>query len=271
MQKTVVKRKLIEILDQCEKIAKKHISKGRQIAASYGCNEDDAQSFLVEQDSKRHGKIFLSIKSIEKYAHGNRVDTFLWNKKSNNNGSWINTVFAAINRRLNVTKKSNIGSLDRLFKDYNPKTFADYEKTYFKLHKDKYKKAILKYVESCETFSMDLFKATLPVKSSKNVKKEATKYLYQLILPDSYHGFLIQKAIFHYIKDEFGLAYRESMDEEDSKSIDGFLDNVKVSVKSKNYPFSNQAGLHKKDVRIIYYEKFENGVEFDLREIRKLL
>ena len=93
------------------------------------------------------------------------------------------------------------------------------------------------------------------------------RWVTQLVLEQTYVGLRVERAILEEAAHVLGRTLRLSSPEDESRGIDGYLDEIPVSVKPTTYR-SMDTISETIDARMIYYEKKSNGtIVADLNEL----
>jgi hypothetical protein len=82
-------------------------------------------------------------------------------------------------------------------------------------------------------------------------------------------GLRFQEAILKELSSRLGKKYRLAKPEEESKGIDGFIDNIPVSVKPETYKLERDL-KEKIKAPIIYYRKEKDCIIFDVSEVIRI-
>lgn len=94
------------------------------------------------------------------------------------------------------------------------------------------------------------------------------RWIEDLVLYKTYLGFDTQEAIFRKLADEYDRDYTRASAADESKGIDGYLDEQPVSIKPATY---KQKDRLQEDIQapIVYYEEFStsNALELDVSEL----
>lgn len=92
------------------------------------------------------------------------------------------------------------------------------------------------------------------------------EWIRDLVIVKTFMGLRFQEAILKKCAEIEGVDYRLSDFAEESKGIDGYIGDVPVSIKPGTY--KAKASLQEKiAVKMIYYEKVNNGIEVDYEQI----
>ena len=75
-----------------------------------------------------------------------------------------------------------------------------------------------------------------------------------------------QEAILSKVANIFNTTYRLSPPEDESKGIDGYIGDLPISIKPVTYKLKKSLD-EKINIKIIYYNKEENGLKIDLGEM----
>ena len=94
-------------------------------------------------------------------------------------------------------------------------------------------------------------------------KETVRKWVEDLVLVKTYVGLMVQEPILAYLSKRLGMNYRLATPEEESKGIDGYLDEYAISIKQITYKdkIDLAEGKPAGDL-VIYYDKdLENNIE----------
>jgi hypothetical protein len=95
------------------------------------------------------------------------------------------------------------------------------------------------------------------------------RWVTELVLEQTYVGLRVERAILEEAAQKLGRTLRLSSPEDESRGIDGYLDERPVSVKPSTYK-TMDALRETIDARMIYYEKKSNGtIIADLDELER--
>ena len=84
------------------------------------------------------------------------------------------------------------------------------------------------------------------------------RWVTELVLEQTYVGLRVERAILEEAANGLGRTLRLSSPEDESRGIDGYLDEQPVSVKPSTYRTMDSL-VETIDARMIYYEKKTNG------------
>lgn len=89
-------------------------------------------------------------------------------------------------------------------------------------------------------------------------RETVLRWVTELVLEKTYAGLRVERAILEEAAHCLGRTLQLSSPEEESRGIDGYLDELPVSVKPNTYKAMGTIG-ETIDARMIYYEKKSNG------------
>ena len=153
------------------------------------------------------------------------------------------------------TRPKVVGQLSDLIQEFDGLRLDDWEKWY----KNKMPNAIDNAVEKIHPMVENL-KTSIEKVDKALIKK----WVEDLVIDKTFMGLKFQEAILNKIATSKGVEYRLADPKDESKGIDGYIDNKPVSIKSISY--QSKVLSEKIDVPIIYYDKKKDGIsiEFDL-------
>jgi len=180
------------------------------------------------------------------------------------------------NRFAQATRPKIVGQMSELIKECPHKDFEGWKKWYMAKYPNAIDNATKKIIEMLNKFNDAINK--LDVEVVKN-------WVEDLVLVKTYIGLMVQEPILKYFAQLLNQECRISNPEEESKGIDGFIGNYKISIKPITY--KEKKGIARESVSgdiIIFYKKdkenniliteieslSEKGNEF-IDKLRKLL
>lgn len=175
--------------------------------------------------------------------------------------TYVPSLLNKINAWAKATNKENVGHLNELIIIHGNSGYAKWRRYYLKSHKKKLDRAV-----------------TLIAQKLKNVKKALnsidentmTAYVEDLVLAKTYRGFRIQQLIFKEIKKQYHVRFKPATTKDESKGIDGYLNDEPVSVKPVSYKKQTQL-QESHDIPIVYYKFTAQHIEVDLLSIKRIL
>lgn len=154
------------------------------------------------------------------------------------------------------TRPKVVGQMSELIQEFSGKSLSEWEKWYVNKNPQAIVKATEKIVKMIGTF-----KETLD-----HVDKDLIeRWVKDLVIVKTFIGLRCQEAILKKVAENRRGKYRLASPEEESKGIDGFLDDIPVSVKPITYK-SKPELREKIKVKFIYYEKKKDGVEITFED-----
>ena len=94
------------------------------------------------------------------------------------------------------------------------------------------------------------------------MKRFRGQYLFTdklLVIVKTFVGLKFQEAIIKRVAETMGKAYRMSEPEDEAKGIDGYIDDIPISIKPQTYE-SKQMLPEMIGVHMIYYDKVKDGI-----------
>jgi hypothetical protein len=161
------------------------------------------------------------------------------------------------NQNSQGTRPRVVGQLSELIQECPEKNYQSWKKWYL----SKYPHALDNATEKINEMINNL------KESIKNIDKKMIKeWVEDLVLEKTFIGLKFQEAILKRIADIKKVDYRLSDVEEEAKGIDGFIDNIPVSIKPETYKTKNNLREEIK-TKIIFYKKTKTGLEINGKEI----
>lgn len=74
----------------------------------------------------------------------------------------------------------------------------------------------------------------------EDYRNQIESMVWRLIIFETHDGLSVEKFVFRYLSDNYDLSYRDSTSKEESKNIDGYLDDIPVQVKPESYDRVNE-------------------------------
>jgi hypothetical protein len=165
------------------------------------------------------------------------------------------------NKTSGGTRPRVVGKVTELIKEIDGGTLEEWEAWYSKHHGDKLEIAKEKIKEMVQNFRTAMECITDEV---------IDEWVKDLVIVKTYIGLNFQEAIFREISKRLNVEFRPSTAEEESKGIDGWLNNQPVSVKPASYRTKPELS---EDIprTVIFYEKSGSEILIDLNEQALLL
>lgn len=158
------------------------------------------------------------------------------------------------NRFAQATRPKIVGQMTELVKPF--KSYKEWREWYLKTHSKEIETAIDKVLKMLEKF-----KETLgSIIANKIIIRN---WIEDLILMQTYIGVKFQEVILKIIAQKIKKKYRLATPKEESKGIDGFINDTPISIKPSTYKLEKKRLEEKIKTKIIYYEKLDDGIEFE--------
>lgn len=155
------------------------------------------------------------------------------------------------------TRPRVVGQMSELIQEFKGNTISEWEKWYLEKNPDAIKNATEKIFQKLEEFKNSL---------NKIDQTTVERWVKDLIIVKSFAGLRFQEAILKKGAEIKGTDCRLSKPDEESKGVDGYIGGIPVSIKPHTYEVKTSLPEHI-SVKIIYYEKIDDGIEVDYREI----
>ena len=165
---------------------------------------------------------------------------------------YASSMINSANRMSQATRPKKVGQMSELINEFPGQGFNEWAEWYQSKHPDAIQNATDEIMEMITNFRQ------LMPRIDENMVRE---WVEDLILVKTFTGLKFQEAVFKYLADLKNIEYRKSTPEEESQGIDGYLDNIAYSIKPESYSYMDL--LENMGVRIIYYKKNRDGIEFE--------
>ncbi len=160
------------------------------------------------------------------------------------------------NRFIGGTKPKVVGQMSELIKEFDGKTFKEWEIWYLKKHPEAIEVAAEKVTQM-----LVIFKDVLEKTDRASIKE----WVRDLVIIKTFVGLKNQEAILKSVAEYFKTDYRSAKPAEESKGIDGFIGDKPVSIKPHTYLLKPEL-LEKIEAPIIFYEKTKTGLKVSFPE-----
>jgi len=168
--------------------------------------------------------------------------------------SWI---LNQVNRISQATRPRIVGQMSELIKKCPEKSFEGWKRWYLQTHPNAIRDATERISHKLEGVK-DAFDSI--------DEKLIEKWVQDLVLVKTFLGLRVQEAILKKLAEMKGVKPRLARPQEESKGIDGYIGDVPVSIKPRTYKLMKHL-QDKIDVKIILYEKKDDGVLVDASEV----
>lgn len=160
------------------------------------------------------------------------------------------------NQNSQATRPRNVGQLSELIQEFPGHTFEEWVTWYQERYPNAIDEATDKIISMVENFD------TAVQKIDRDLVKS---WVEDLVLVKTFAGLKFQEAILKRLAEIRGCDYRLAEPYEESQGIDGYVGEKAYSIKPSTYQAKGNLG-ESIDVKIIYYEKKRDGVEFEIPE-----
>lgn len=154
-----------------------------------------------------------------------------------------------------ATRPKVVGQMSELIKQFPRKHWQDWENWYLEKHPEAIAAATEKIVVMLEH---------LKTAMSQVDRDLVTQWVRDLVIVKTFIGLRFQEAIFKKVAERYQIKYRMGMPKDERRGIDGYLNEMPVSIKPETYQ-AKQDLKEQITVPIIFYSKKKDGivVEFD--------
>ena len=161
------------------------------------------------------------------------------------------------NRWSQGTRPKVVGQMTDLIQDFSGRTKDEWKEWYLEQYPDAIEKSTIIIEGMIENFKDSLNKI------DRDIIREWVK---DFVFVKTFIGLKFQEAILIKASKILNKKYRLSTPEEESKGIDGFLDNIPISIKPDTY--KTQVGMREKiEATLIFYNKDDNGINVDISNL----
>ena len=157
------------------------------------------------------------------------------------------------NQNAQGTRAGIVGQMSGLIQQFDGNQIAEWRKWYLEGHPDAIDKATEKVWEGVVALK----------KSVTQIDKDLVrKWVEDLVVVKTFIGLKFQEAVIKKIANHLKTEYRLATPEEESKGIDGFINNKPISIKPHTY--KTKLGLNEFiAVPIVYYEKRKPDIQIE--------
>ena len=196
--------------------------------------------------------LYLIKKDMNKKIYNSQV-AILSGAPENSFPKYTTMLINQINQTAQGTRARVVGQMSDLIQEFNGNTLEDWKTWYDNKMSGAIDEAVKKICDKHE----EMKKAWDSIDESM-----VRKWVEDLVYTKTFCGLKVQQAIIRFIAEDLGTEWRLSTKEEESKGIDGFINEKPVQIKSSTYRSKN--GLNEEiDVPIIYYEKKKGYIEIE--------
>lgn len=178
--------------------------------------------------------------------------------------SFLNTV----NKDAHSSRPETVGSLATdLFPKYIGQAIdpspADWKRHYQERHSAQYEKGLKKFKEQFEKEKQAINDIS---------DEDLTNWYDDLLFNKTFSGLYVEDAILKDIASKKGKTYKKSSSGEESRGIDGYIDDVPYSVKAESYKDSAAKNTETINATMVYYRYTEDankkntGVEYYIED-----
>lgn len=170
---------------------------------------------------------------------------------------YVRQLINTANQNAQGTRPKVVGQMTELIRQFTGKTLAEWEEWYLKQKPEALKTATDKVLAMV---------GNLQHAMDKIDREMVGRWVRDLVVVQTFIGLRFEEAILKKGAEIAKSNWRKSNNSEESKGIDGFIDDIPVSIKPDTYKLKKALGeeIHAK---MIYYKKVKNGVEVDYSEV----
>jgi hypothetical protein len=157
---------------------------------------------------------------------------------------YVSSIINYANATCKGTSPKNVGNMSELVRKHRPKSMDEWDKIYndnFPFLIDAATRSIMDMIHKIRQ-AVDIIDDDM-----------VRKWVYDLVVVKTYHGFMIQQEIIKFIGEKNGVSYQTmTSPEEESRGIDGYIDGIPVQIK----PASNKKNYRgNMEGEVYYYTK----------------
>ncbi|GIX43916.1 MAG: MjaI family restriction endonuclease [Candidatus Hydrogenedentota bacterium] len=180
-----------------------------------------------------------------------KIEEILGNIPTCEYPKYVSQLLNLANQNAQGTRPRVVGQMSNLVRESRSVSYAEWESWYIKKHPhaiDEAKRKIWDMVQQLRH-------------AINNITEEIVEtWVRDLILYKTFFGIRLQEVILQRVAQEVRGQYRLAESEDESKGIDGYIDNVAVSIKPTSYR-AKQMLAESIEVVIISYKKVRDGYE----------
>lgn len=170
---------------------------------------------------------------------------------------YISPLINDANRFAKGTIPKVVGQMSDLIQEFDGQSLSEWEKWYLDRNPKAISTATQKIMHMLENFKQVMEKID---------QLTVEKWVKDLVITKTFLGLKIQEAILKKGAEIKKANYRLSNPEEEASGIDGFINNIPVSIKPDTYKL--KASLPEViKFKMIYYKKVQGGVEVDYAQV----
>ena len=166
---------------------------------------------------------------------------------------YVTQILNLANQDAQGTRPKTVGQMSELIQLFPGKTITEWQKWYIEKHPEAIKNATQKISAMIENFKEAIGKI------NENIIE---KWVSDLVLVQTFLGLRFQKAILEKIAKNKNTTFRLANIQEEARGIDGFINDMPVSIKPDSYK-TKMALSEKINVEIIFYTKIKDGIELE--------
>lgn len=161
------------------------------------------------------------------------------------------------NRFAQGTRPKTVGQLSELIREFSGRSLSEWEEWYVSKNPDAIINATEKIIKTIDNLKEAM---------NKIDRDLIEQWVKDLVIVKTFIGLRFHEAILKKVAGLKGCKYRLARPEEESKGIDGYIDNVPVSIKPITY--KDKPELQERiEAKFIFYEKVRDGIKISFDEI----
>ncbi len=160
------------------------------------------------------------------------------------------------NQNAQATRPKVVGQMSELIKEFTGRTLEEWEEWYLKRYPDSIDKATKKILEM-----IDNFRDVINQIDETMIRQ----WVRDLVVVKTFIGLRFQKAVLKKIAEKFMTHYKLSTPEDESKGIDGYIENIPISLKPTTYKYKKMLA-ESLEGYVIHYEKQKDGLRIIVPE-----
>jgi hypothetical protein len=167
---------------------------------------------------------------------------------------YIGSVINIANSFSQATRPKHVGQMSELIQQFRNSNYEHSVKGWQQYYNDKIGE------DKIEIASHKIWDYVQRIKENLGslTEEDVYEWTHDLIINKTFLGLDIQLSVLKMASNN--KPYRLSTSEEESKGIDGFIDNEPVSIKPYSYKKTFQQGTENIEYKIVYYKNTKNGI-----------
>ncbi len=149
------------------------------------------------------------------------------------------------NQNSQGTRPAVVGKMTELIKESDPDSFEEWKTWYLERYPNAIERAKVRIKDHVQKLREAIDKID---------DELIEKWVEDLVLVKTAEGLLIQNAVLEHLSETFGKPHAPSTPVEESQGIDGYIGDIRVSVKPESYRSKTSTKHERFDAAMVYYK-----------------